>query len=411
MRLALFLGGLCLGLPLLAAGDPAADTRTTLSLEAAWSRTLQANPQLQIVESELEAAAAGRQQAALPAYNPELSWEQENPRGTAASQTWRLAQALELGGQRGARVQVAEARQQLSAAAAQDRRQALQAEVYAAFMDVLAAQEAERLAQGSLALAEKAGDMARRRVTAGKVAPLEATKAAVAQASAEVELAQAQTRLANTRQVLASYWAGKAGALPALSGELETLPAMPETAALQNRLAQSPARLQGGALLRQREAELTLEQRNALPAITLSGGIKRSEAREEDATLLGVSLPLPLFNRNQGKRREAQARIEQARSENTALESSQNTQLHTGLQRLDAARTQLAALRNKILPGAEQALLTASTGYELGKFGFLEVLDAERTLFVARHQYLAALTEAHRAYADIGRLVGFDTLR
>ncbi|WP_160313191.1 TolC family protein, partial [Burkholderia cenocepacia] len=47
-----------------------------------------------------------------------------------------------------------------------------------------------------------------------------------------------------------------------------------------------------------------------------------------------------------------------------------------------------------------------SRGYELGKFSFLDVLDAQRTLFQGQSQYVRALAGAHAARADIGRLVG-----
>ena len=59
-----------------------------------------------------------------------------------------------------------------------------------------------------------------------------------------------------------------------------------------------------------------------------------------------------------------------------------------------------------VLPGATEALVAATRGFELGKFSFLETLDAQRTLFQARAQYLRALAEAHGAAADIDRLIG-----
>lgn len=63
-------------------------------------------------------------------------------------------------------------------------------------------------------------------------------------------------------------------------------------------------------------------------------------------------------------------------------------------------------LKDDVLPASKDALNAMSRGFELGKFAFLDVLDAQRTLFQAQSQYVQALTEAHLAYAEVGRLVG-----
>ena len=66
----------------------------------------------------------------------------------------------------------------------------------------------------------------------------------------------------------------------------------------------------------------------------------------------------------------------------------------------------MTILRTDILPGALSAYEAASKGFELGKFSFLDVLDAQRTLFQAKTQYVRALAESHRSAADIDRIIG-----
>jgi cobalt-zinc-cadmium efflux system outer membrane protein len=70
------------------------------------------------------------------------------------------------------------------------------------------------------------------------------------------------------------------------------------------------------------------------------------------------------------------------------------------------ARQEASALQKEILPGAQSAYDAAATGFEFGKFSFLDVLDAQRTLLQAKSQYLGALSEAHRAAAEIDRILG-----
>ena len=82
------------------------------------------------------------------------------------------------------------------------------------------------------------------------------------------------------------------------------------------------------------------------------------------------------------------------------------TALAQGFQRLSAIQTEVETLRNDILPGAQSAYAGAAKGYQLGKFGILDVLDAQRTLFQARTQYLKALADYHRGHNEIERLIG-----
>ena len=63
-------------------------------------------------------------------------------------------------------------------------------------------------------------------------------------------------------------------------------------------------------------------------------------------------------------------------------------------------------LQSEVLPGAQAAFDAATKGFELGKFAYLDVLDAQRTLLQARAQYLRALADAHRSITDLDRLLG-----
>jgi cobalt-zinc-cadmium efflux system outer membrane protein len=73
---------------------------------------------------------------------------------------------------------------------------------------------------------------------------------------------------------------------------------------------------------------------------------------------------------------------------------------------LEWAGTEARTIREQVMPGAQSAYDAATQGFELGKFNFLDVLDAQRTLFQAQAQYLRARGEAHRASADLDRLLG-----
>ena len=92
--------------------------------------------------------------------------------------------------------------------------------------------------------------------------------------------------------------------------------------------------------------------------------------------------------------------------ERRAAEVSVTTALNTAYQSLAAAHAEVTTLKAEVLPGAQSAFEAVSRGYRLGKFGFLDVLDAQRTLYGAKAQYLQALASYHQAVAEAERLIG-----
>ena len=63
-------------------------------------------------------------------------------------------------------------------------------------------------------------------------------------------------------------------------------------------------------------------------------------------------------------------------------------------------------MKSAVLPGAQSAFDAATEGFRQGKFGYLEVLDAQRTFFEARGRHIEALSAYHKAVADTERLIG-----
>ena len=160
---------------------PVTESVVPLTLKAALGLALDANPELAAAARELEAVEAMIVQAqARP--NPGFSASIQDTRQATRSTTLQLSQPIELGGKRGARIEAAERGRDAAAVEFGGKRAEIRAAVRAAFFDVLVAQERLQLAQASLELAQRVTHAARRRVTAGKVSPVEETKARVAEA-------------------------------------------------------------------------------------------------------------------------------------------------------------------------------------------------------------------------------------
>ncbi|MES2105354.1 MAG: TolC family protein [Pseudomonadota bacterium] len=387
----------------LATSGPAAP----LTLAAAIQRALQSNPDLRASARDIEIADGLVMQAgARP--NPELALLSEGRQKESRTTTLQLNQLLELGGKRAARITAAERERDTAAAGLAGRSTEVRANVISAFFDVQVAQQRLQLAQAMQQLAQQVTQAAVRRVAAGKVSPVEETRARVAESSAKLELGQASGELALARSRLAACWGSPAADFGTLAAPQTSGAADASLAELQTRLMASPQLLRARLEVDSRQAQAELERRRRIPDLTLSLGSKRDEQAGRSQTIVGLSLPLPVFDSKQGNLLSALRKTDKARDELAATANRLALELFAAYQRRQQAGAELDALSSDILPGAQSAYEAAVKGFELGKFNLLDVLDAQRTLFQSKSQYLHALAESHRATADISRIVGAD---
>jgi cobalt-zinc-cadmium efflux system outer membrane protein len=138
----------------------------------------------------------------------------------------------------------------------------------------------------------------------------------------------------------------------------------------------------------------------------VSIGTKRDDQIGRRQAVVGVSIPLPLFNRNEDALRAALRRTDQAGDELAATQVETAAALTAARTRYEAARNDVLLLRRDVLPNAQTAYEQTLKGFEYGKFSFLDVLDAQRTWFQAQTRQWDSLEGAWRAWADIERLAG-----
>ena len=386
-------------------GVVASATGASLTLDEALSRAVGANPTLRAAAREVSAVDATILQAQTRP-NPGLQGLVEDLRNATRITTVQINQPIELGGKRGARIAAAEKNRSAASLALDVQRAEVRADVVTAFADVLAAQEGVHLAQATADLAQRARNVAARRVLAGRVSPVEETRARVAEANVRMEAAVAVNELAASRKRLAGLWGAAVPDFAQVQGNLESLPPLPPLTELSQQLETSPALLRARMEVERRSALTRVERSLRTPDVTISLGTRRNNELGLNQVIVGASLPLPLFNRNQGNVLEAERRTDKARDELAAVAVQASNRLAQAHARLDLARQSVTTLREQILPGAQSAYDAATKGFELGKFNFLEVLDAQRTLFQARAQYQRALAEAYRAAAEIERTLG-----
>lgn len=382
-----------------------AEPAAPLTLQAAISMAMQSNPDLSAAQYELQAVEATVLQAnVLP--NPSLEVTVEDRRRETRESTLQLSQPIELGGKRSARMRAAERGLDAASAELNAKRAEVRASVITAFFDVLAAQERVRLAQEAGDLAQRATTVTGKRVASGKVSPVEETKAKVAESSVRLEQSQARSELMSARKRLTANWGNLSPRFEVAEGQLDVLPELPDTNMLSQRLAGSPALTRARHEVDRRQALAQVERSRRIPDMAVTLGVKRSEELGRNQAIVGLSVPLPLFDSNRGNVLESLRRVDKARDELSATEIRLDSELAQAYEKLSISRQEADSLQKDVIPGAQSAYDAASKGFEYGKFGFLDVLDAQRTLLQAKSQYLRALSEAHRAAADIDRIVG-----
>jgi cobalt-zinc-cadmium efflux system outer membrane protein len=376
-----------------------------LSLRQAVELALTRNPDVAAAIFEVEAYEGVRQQAS--AYpNPEISYLQEGAQRAIRTTTLQLNQPIELGGKRAARMAAAGLGSDIAGEDLAARRLALRAAVTTGYFDTLAAQERVRVADEALELAGRATRAASLRVKAGKVAPIEETKAGVAEADAQVEANQARSELRVARARLAGLLDEPRPDTLVLDGRLDQLPTAPALDDMQRQIEHSPALRRARLEVARRMAVTGLEKARRIPDFTVSLGARRDEELGRNQAIVGVSIPLPLFDSNRGNLQEALKREDKAREELRAARLQVSADALHAWEQLESARAEAASLAGHVLPGAQGAYEAAVKGFELGKFSFLEVLDAQRTLMQARARHVLAMAAAHRASAELDRILG-----
>lgn len=381
----------------------------TLTLAEAVGLAMRQHPELSAARQEIEAVGGARAQASARP-NPQLAVEWEDTRPESRTTTLMLSQTIELGAKRDARQVAAQREYEIAEVQWLARKAAIRSAVAEACMNALIAQERVHLADLAAQLAQSGSEAAARRVVAGKIAPIEETRARLAESSIRIESMQARSELQAALHDVTAAVGSTGPAIERIEGDAHSLPAIPTLLELEQLLAASPTARLAQLELDRQGARVGLERSRRVPDLAVSVGAKREAERGRHQAVLGLSIPLPVFDTNQGSLTEALRRQDKARHEAQAGTVRLRADALRARERLAAADKEVQALQRDILPGAAELHAAALKGLALGKLGVLETLDAQRSLLLGRSQYLKALAQAHRARFDLDRLVGIDTL-
>jgi len=387
-----------------------AENLKVLSLPDAIALAVKHHPRLAAYGYEVEIVAAEISQAGLRP-NPQLELETESFGGSGpyrgldeAETTVTLSQTLESGGKRSKRQNLARTHGELTDWNFQAMKLEVIGLVRKRYLEVQAAEEQIKLTGELTQLAQEVYTAVSKKVEAGKVAPLEQTRARVALAEARLEQKQAANHLFSARLRLASTWGSTTPDFTSLQGNLPPANHLPDPAAFNT--ASNPLLTREDKELVKARAALALERATGVPDLDVKVGWKRFEDTGDVAFTLGVGVELPIFNRNKYGVQQASLRISQAGENRKATALSLDLALQESYASLKTAFEEAALLSGDLLPAAEWAFHAAREGYRLGKFGYLDVADAQRSLFQIQRKHIDALAAYHLAFIEMTQLAG-----
>jgi outer membrane protein, heavy metal efflux system len=409
LLLAVALGGAS-ALPVISRESQAGSGTDSLTLEGAIRLALANNPELSAANSQISGAAGRAYQAKLWS-NPELElsaedWPMDGGGFANSKKLVGMSQTVPYPGKKKLDARIGRLGVRVSQAEYDVRRVLLVREVKTAFFEVLAAERSVEVARELVAVSESSAAIARKRVQAGAAADEEQLRAEIPLEQAQTELAGFEREQETARQKLANLLGRpqlKGAPVSGALAEPAKLPVLDEGPGRW--MARHPSVAAARASKERAEAE---ERRARLEPYP---DVKVGAAGGQEADGLGpivqfsLSIPLPIIDRSKGRKQEARANVAAAEAELEAIEQRLLRDWGTASQRWRTAAQQVASYRERILPKANEALRLLQRGFEEGKFGFIDLLDTQRTAAEARLAYQQKLLELNVAQADVEALL------
>lgn len=388
-----------------------------ITLQEAVDMALSNNPNLRAFVYEISSLEKLKIQAGL-IPNPEANFEAEDFLGgkelsgiKGSQYTLSGSQLFELGGKRSNRVNLAE--RQINSAQGEYELITLDviALVKSAFFRLYQIHYQILLQQKFIQINEEILKTISERVKAGRTSPAEESKVKVALINSRIELQRLLRNYESAKTRLNSALGTTGKNLIPSTDLFENLFTPPHKEDILKDLENIPSIKILNYEVDFRKASLELEKSQAIPDLTASLGVRYLNELKTNSFVAGVSIPLPIFSRNQGNIQAAEVRIQQMDEIIKSQKLSVISSLNTSFNNLLSAYNNTVQLRENILPESEKAYEITRQGYLQGRFSFIDLLDAQRTLFDAQAQYLLELSDYYNSLIELENITGKSFLK
>lgn len=380
--------------------------QTTLSETEAVRLGLARNDLTELEQGTVNAAEADVL-AAGQIPNPTLSYNRDRLGGASDTleQTWMLSQAFDLSGKRKLLREAAGRRVEIAKAGNASRRSELAAEIRRGFYDALFRQETIRVTETWARQFVRVEGMVGKLARAGEASGYDRRRLARERQAAEARLAGERAEIGLVLERLAALIG--TSQKPIVAGEL--LPtALPAIETALNSLEQRPDLL---ALSRSAEAadlDGRAAKQGAIPDLTVGIGPKwvNNGISRDNGFALSMSIPLPLFDRQQAGRQRAAAEAQQARAEFRLRHTRAEGELRGLSRQAEALRTAALDYRSRATAASPELLRIAEAAYRGGESSLLELLDAYRGALDAETTALELEKRAREARIEYDLITG-----
>jgi cobalt-zinc-cadmium efflux system outer membrane protein len=271
---------------------------------------------------------------------------------------------------------------------------------------VAADQEHLAVTMRATALAEDNVAAATARVAAARAPDVELRRARVTSARAAVEQEHAEHELLTSRRKLAAMWGDSEATFDSVGADLYALPPIKGYEALVAQMARNPDFARFASEARLRDAELRVAEAHARTDLTVRAGVRILHDTNDEAFVLGVTLPLKAAARARSEIAAVRAEGERTAAEREAHRVRAEAQLFELFQELRHATAEAEVLRTTVLPEMEAALEATRYAFERGRYSYLEWVDAQRELVEVQRALIDASANAHLYRTEIERLTG-----
>lgn len=387
--------------------DPAHDQSVPLTLADLESLALANNPTLAQSVARVDAAQGDFIQRGLYP-NPQFGYTgtEMGNEGRAGQQGLFVGQTIVTGGK--LRLARAAASQEVRRTEWLYQAQGLRVlnDVRVGYFELLFARRAMELQGELLRVAQEGLKAAEALFQAKETSRVDTLQAKVEAEGIAIELQNANNRYRAAEQRLSAVVGMPELDLSSVQGELhEDVPELSWDATLEAILMQSPELGQAQAAIERARWTVSRECAGRLPDISSEAAVQYDNATENTIATVSVGAALPLFNRNQGNIRRAQAELVAAETELRRLELKLRDRLAVAFQRYSNARQQADKYAQSVLPSAQESLELVTKGYRQGEFPYLDLLNAQRTYFRVNLAYLESLRELRTSVVAIDGLL------
>ncbi|MBT0663093.1 TolC family protein [Geobacter pelophilus] len=394
-----------------------------LALPQVIEVSLQNNGDLKSFREEKGIRDAGKIRAGL-LPNPTLDFEAGTGAltGSSAENSLSLGVSQEffLAGKREKRLTIAEQELEMYRWQLADRERALRDEVKTAFYDVILAEQRIVLTDRAIALNRQLLDVTKERLAAGDIPELEMNLVKVELARGEGAKIDVERALNQNQAKLGTLMGLSVGEYPAIVGSLESATSMTKNLPELKQLAHGkrPDLKALEAEKNRGESDIILAQAESIPNLTAGFAIKRdttaievgsAEYKDTDYIIgLKLSMPIPLFDKNQAGVQEARAKRSSTESRLTAVTRNVERDVETAYTSVLNAEKVLSLYKSNIIPQLEENLKLTQEAYRLGEVGILSVIQEQKKFFEVSEGYLTALHARQLALVKLESAVATD---